>query len=316
MTIPVTQRQLDCAALFIKAGYHKTGAAVWVGDFVEEDGAGLMTKFRFKTGLKTDHGSESLAQWREDRLYGTLLPDGSRAPDGLIPWCHLHNLDPETLEGAVAFAIWECGEKYPDLDKAMRAGGNITELMVRLVKEYERPNMAVAHIYDIRIPHAVEIDKRLQLIDAHAGAQNDLKSAHSAAGGVVALGTAAAAAHQWAGMPMPVVWASAALVIGVLLILSGKAANARQKAEAAAIAIARAPVVKTPDPAPVEMAAAAPAPPISPAPSSPDPAAQFMDAFFARLEAFVDAKFSVADHIDSADGLIDLSAYGLGFFAQ
>ena len=302
----VTQRQLDCAQLFLKAGYSLEGAAVWTGDFIEEDGAGLMTRFRFKLGMRTDHGSESLAQWRLERLNGTPLPGGGVAPDGLIPCCEAHHLDPETLEGAVAFAIWECGAKYAEVDKALRAGGNVTQLMLLLVSKYERPNMAVAHIYDVRVPHAEEVLKRLKLIKQHAGATATVATTQKSANAAVGVGAVVAIVQAWHGIPPPVLWAFVALIVVVLFTLSFRSESAKAVAARAERALLVPPAAIVPG--------MQTSPPLGSAASPPalvltQREQQILDLFLARLESMMNDKLLfVPSEMDQAFGPVTTGA--------
>jgi hypothetical protein len=290
----VTQRQLDCTLLFVAAGYSLAGAAAWTGGFIGEDGVGLMTKFRFKRGMQTDHGSESLGQWRLDRLDG---------PNGLIAWCGRNNLDPETLEGAVAFAIWECGKFYPELDRALRAGGDVVALVLRITKEYERPNLKLPavqnDIYGIRIPHAQEVLRRLHLIKDHETATQTVKSASKGASIAVGVGAAAAAVNAWHGIPTPFLWAFSVLVIGVLVVLSFRSEAAKRSALVAEEALRATPVAHVPGPAAGDVPS--PVQPTPPALVLSEREELLLSELLKRLSVMLDRKFLYIPPNDDMD---------------
>ncbi|WP_026606949.1 phage tail tip lysozyme [Methylocapsa acidiphila] len=138
----MTIRQQIAAGLFIAEGYDPTGAAAVVGNFSQESGGDLHSGY-IPTS-RSDHGSQGIAQWRLARL------------DALEEFCSGRRLHSGTLAAQIKFAVFELGKAYPELDKALRAGGDLDKLTARVCWEYERPAKASANLSNrIRQAHNV-----------------------------------------------------------------------------------------------------------------------------------------------------------------
>ena len=159
--VKVVPRQVKCRNMFEAEGYSRSGAGALVGNFVQEVGQDLPTAFRATTAL--DHGSQGLAQWRLARLTAYKAFVESQKPELIgkghvdqsmvdkILWPYYGRLDYQ-----VAFVIHELGTDYPELDKKLRAGGDVAALTADVCWQYERPNKELSGIAN-RIAYAKAI---------------------------------------------------------------------------------------------------------------------------------------------------------------
>jgi hypothetical protein len=120
-------------------------AAAAAGNFAQENLAKTVT-----TGVK-DHGSDGLAQWRLDRLEGTL-PNGRM---GLKTWCEHMGYDWTLMESQVMFMKYEIQNYYPALWAQMVNPGDrpLKNLVANFQDMYEIPAPAYANL-DNRIAEA------------------------------------------------------------------------------------------------------------------------------------------------------------------
>ncbi len=107
-----------------------TGAAAVIGNFSQELGVDLRSGY----AEKADHGSQGVAQWRLSRL------------EALTDFCGERGLHSGMLAAQIKFAIFELAKDYPDLDKDLRAGGDIDKLTARVCWDYERPSKSAANL--------------------------------------------------------------------------------------------------------------------------------------------------------------------------
>jgi hypothetical protein len=184
----MTERQQTAFRLFRAAGYSPEGAAALVGNFSQESGVNLHSGYT----VKTDHGSQGIAQWRLDRL--THLEE----------FCEARGLHSGTLAAQVQFAIYELGTEYPTLDALLRKGGDLDLLTTMICNKYERPAKQFANIPN-RIKQA-----RITLNEAKIAT-----GAVVATGGVAAgSGLAAVIAYLQSGPSAGVI-----IAIGVMVLL-------------------------------------------------------------------------------------------------
>jgi Phage tail lysozyme len=138
----MTARQQQAMTVFVREGLAPLGAAAAVGALTGESGPNLdSTVFR----VNADHGSGGIAEWRLDRKAA------------MISFVKMLGKPIEDLEGQCLFVINELERDYQALNAELRAGTKtITTMCWNFVTVFERPNMAVAHMDDIRVPQAIQ----------------------------------------------------------------------------------------------------------------------------------------------------------------
>ena len=236
----MTQRQQEAMVVFVGKGYAAPGAAAIVGAISGESGINLDTTVN---RVNADHGSGGAAEWRLERKTNMIAFVRSMGK-------------PETDLGAQClFIINELEQDYAALNAELRAGVKpIASMCYNFVKVYERPNMAVAHMDDLRVPQAIKVYN-----EYNATAHRTLSPA---AKGAIVIGTAAGGGAIAGGTT----GASPTLTI-VMAVISGGSYLI------SALSVQRRPAV-----IPSESAAL---PPISAAPILPPSA---LDNFKAKLE--------------------------------
>ena len=134
-----TPRQQSLTAFFITNGYHPYGSAAMVGNFSQEVGINLPTRFT----LTTDHGSQGIAQWRLDRL------------TKLEQFCANRKLNVTELIPQAQFVIWELDNEYPQLNAMLKTPGNrsLANLTANFSGWFERPSKQYENL-DNRIKQA------------------------------------------------------------------------------------------------------------------------------------------------------------------
>jgi len=192
----MTERQQTAFKLFRAAGYSPDGAAALIGNFSQESGVNLRSGYT----VKTDHGSQGIAQWRLDRL--THLEE----------FCEARGLHSGTLAAQVQFAIYELGTEYTTLDALLRKGGDLDLLTMMICNKYERPAKQFANIPN-RIKQA-----RITLNESKAA------GAVVATGGLAAgSGLAAIIAYLQSGPSAGVIIAIAIMVLlGVAYLVASR----------------------------------------------------------------------------------------------
>ena len=132
-----------------KVGLQKVAAYIKTGNKVQDDAysylkkkgysdaaiCGILANMEYESGYNTeaigDHGtSYGLFQWRLGRR------------DNLEAYCKEHNLDVNSVEGQMGFALQEV-ESYPELKKCIEEGPNTKENAYKIAeywtRDFERP---------------------------------------------------------------------------------------------------------------------------------------------------------------------------------
>jgi hypothetical protein len=195
----MTVHQQQLMQIFVREGYHPKGAAAVDGAVSGESGASLdTTVFR----QHADHDSGGIAEWRLDRKAN------------MQKFCIARGKPVTDFESQCMFIIHELSTdpRYSVLNPELIAGQKTVETMCwNFVKIYERPNMAVAHMDDIRVPAATKCLNDYTVAQRAKGA---VVVGGAAGGGAVVAGTS--------GAPISVTVASA-LVWAISWILSALA---------------------------------------------------------------------------------------------
>lgn len=174
----MTARQQQAMEVFVREGLAVTGAAAVAGALTGESGADLDSTV---VRVHADHDSGGIAEWRLDRktkMVSFVTALGKLSND---------------LEGQCLFVLNELSNDpryatlYAELKRGTRPGkdtaGLITTMCWNFTEQYERPDMAVAHMNDIRVPQA------LKVYNAYVAAAH--KTVPPVAQGGVVVGTAA-----------------------------------------------------------------------------------------------------------------------------
>ena len=200
----MTQRQQQAMKIFVGGPYSVPGykpiqgryslevAAAIVGGISGESGVDLNSTVN---RVNADHGSGMIAEWRLDRK------------DAAIAFVQATGKPLTDLEAQCWFLLYELENtpRFAALDVLLRNPGDrtITTLCWDYVEVYEDPNMAVAHMDDLRVPQAI---KAYNTYKAAAGA--------TTAGGIaVGTGAAAVAAYNM-GVPVAVVFTLIVIALG------------------------------------------------------------------------------------------------------
>lgn len=167
----MTARQQTALGYFIAGGFADTGSAAVVGAISGESGVNLdSTVFR----VHADHDSGGIAEWRLDRK------------TAMIAFCQARGKLSDDLEAQCQFLMHELetDPQYVILCQELKDGKKSIETMCwNFVKIYERPNMALAHMDDIRVPQAKAVYNRYKATKSANGAV--IAGAGSAMGSIV-----------------------------------------------------------------------------------------------------------------------------------
>lgn len=202
----MTTRQQTAFNFFLAKGYVREGAAAIVGNLSQESGVNLTSAYT----LKTDHGSQGVAQWRLDRL--TNLEKFAEAN-------HMNVVD---LTTQMLFIIDELTKIYPALNAQLRSGGrSVANLTANFMQIFERPSAQYADLPN-RIEQAKRVIASAQTPPGHDG---PIVTVPEAVGtGAVATAGAGGAAYAWSNSfsgPLTaalVIFACAALLLLVFYI--------------------------------------------------------------------------------------------------
>jgi len=202
----MTIRQQQALKTFMGGPYQVTGYKPIQGRYSAEVAAAIVGGISGESGvdlnatvnrINADHGSGGIAEWRLDRKTDM---------EAFVRAAGRSEID---LEAQCWYILYELEnvERFAALDVVLRNPGDrtITTLCWDFVRAYEVPNMAVAHMDDMRVPQAI---KAYNTYKATAGA--------TTAGGV-AVGTGAAAVAAY-NMGAP-----AAVVLTLMVIALGNA---------------------------------------------------------------------------------------------
>src|SRR5208282_645851 len=201
----MTQRQQQAMKIFVSGPYSVIGYKPIQGKYSPEAAAAIVGAISGESGVNlndtinrvnADHGSGGVAEWRLDRK------------TAMVAFVAAANR-PDMFEAQCLFLLYELenSPRFTALAGIMRSPGErtITTLCWDFVQVYEDPDMAVAHMDDLRVPQAI---KAYNAYKATAGT--------TTAGGV-AVGTGAAAVAAY-NMGAP-----AAVVLTLMVIALGNA---------------------------------------------------------------------------------------------
>lgn len=162
----MTVRQQAALKVFRTAGFAKNGAPAIVGSLSGESGVNLSsTLFRSHpdaSGGRTGGDmSGGIAEWLNE------TPGRGRKANMII-FAQSLGKPAEDLETQCLFVIHELSDTgYAALNRDLREGTkSIESLTYNYTKFFERPNMAVAHLDDIRVPQAKKILRDENLLKA------------------------------------------------------------------------------------------------------------------------------------------------------
>ncbi len=230
-----TPRQLACFALLEAEKYPPESAAAFVGQFSQEVGVNIPSAFRHGP---LDHGSQGIAQWRLIRLtrykayviglHPELMQAGmSQEQIDVVMWDLYGRLDYQ-----IKFCAIECRTWYPQIEVALRRGGDIDILTDLLTWHFEIPAVATARA-DFRRQQAHAVfaaaahigsSPATQANVTKAQAQAKVQTNNTNAGGGIVLGGIIAGLHWMGGMPSHMAIA-AGIGVGVLVLYSLYAAQ-------------------------------------------------------------------------------------------
>lgn len=182
----MTQRQQAAVKVF-RRKYPLVSCAAIVGSLTGESGTNLNSTVNrahpdASGGRTGDDRSGGIAEWLNQ------TPGRGRKAD-MIAFAAAHGKPADDLEIQCLFVMHELEEQqYAGLDADLLAGvKSIKNLTWNFTKFFERPNMAVAHMDDLRVPQAEKV-----LRDAKIGVAAD-GAIVIGSGGVITAGGAAAA---------------------------------------------------------------------------------------------------------------------------
>ena len=187
----MTVHQQQLMQIFIREGYSVKGAAAIDGGVSGESGVSLdTTVFR----VVADHDSGGIAEWRLNRK------------TKMIAFCQARGKPITDFESQCMFIIYELTDpKYLVLNQDLKQGlKTITTLCWDFVIGYERPDMAVAHMDDIRVPQALKC-------------YDDYQVALKAKGAVVVGGAAGGGAIVTSQTGLP---PSISIALGIIWLIS------------------------------------------------------------------------------------------------
>ena len=205
----MTTRQQEAMAVFVGKGYAPPGAAAITGGITGESGVDLdATVLR----LHADHGSGGIAEWRLSRKTNMIAFVRAMGK-------------PETDLGAQClFIINELEQDYAALNAELRAGVKpIAVMTYNFVNVFERPNMAVAHMDDLRVPQAIKAYNEYS--------QTAHRTLSTAAKGAIVVGTAAGGGAIAGGTTgaSPTLTIVMAVISGVSYLISALSVQRRPK---------------------------------------------------------------------------------------
>ena len=205
---------------------------VWVGNWAEESGPGIPTKFRLY-GL--DHGSEGGPQWRLGRLLAYEAFVQARHPEIMHAGMTQAQIDAAYWPwyGNMALQVeYDCLEtktKYPEVHAALIRGGDIDALTRLVCDKFEIPAKATEHM-EIRLEQAhLVFDALKDVVPPSAStaanaaaikAKKEVKTSNGNAGLGTVVAAGVGALHWFAGMPGNMAaWAAAAAGLVILMSL-------------------------------------------------------------------------------------------------
>ncbi len=202
----MTIRQQQAIKIFVSGPYSVPGYKPIQGRYSLEVAAAIVGSISGESGVNLDsivyrihanHDSGGVAEWRLDRK------------TAMVAFVTARGKPITDFESQCLFLLYELenSPRFAALAGIMRSPGNrtITTLCWDFVQVYEDPNMAVAHMDDLRVPQAI---KAYNTYKAAAG---------STAAGGIAVGTGAAAVATY-NMGAP-----AAVVLTLIVIALGHA---------------------------------------------------------------------------------------------
>ena len=205
----MTARQQAAMAVFVGKGYAPTGAAAITGGITGESGVDLNSTVN---RVNADHGSGGAAEWRLSRK------------TNMIAFVRAMGKPETDLESQCLFIINELEQDYASLNAELRAGVKpIAVMCYNFVNVYERPNMSVAHMDDIRVPQAIAVYNTYNAT-AH-------RTLSPAAKGAVVIGTAAGGGAIVGGATgaSPTLTIAMAIISGISYLISALSVQKRPK---------------------------------------------------------------------------------------